>query len=161
MKENIKKIFLDLVSQFRKNLLLHLDKYSFKSYNLKDVYLLAERFYSLIPPMSGVIKYLFLSAIIFSYVTLYCITVEQHSLAFFFRCTTRGLFCLGVLLQYKVEYRIFKQNLSSFTSEEQIVLIHLLKIKGLYRAVFILFSFFLFVCFIEYFIKLSELKITK
>ena len=104
---------------------------------------MAKEFYQLIPPMSRVVKYLFLAAVIFSCVTLYCTAVEQHLLVLVFRRITRGLFCLGVLLQYQVEYRIFQQNLSSFTSEEQIVLIHLIKIKGLYRAIFLLFSFFL------------------
>ncbi len=158
--EVLKSFFLDSRNKLRLIILNNLSRYSFKSHNLKDVYLLAERFYKLSSAISLPIYSLFLFAGIFSTATFYCMSLEQdYHIILVLRGIARGFFCLGVWCQYRVDVRIFKENLAAFTGSEQLILKNLILIKGVYRITFILLNFFIIIIFIQFSIEFSKLKI--
>ena len=136
------KFLKKLYKKSRVLLLVNLNRYTINSYNLKNIYLTAEKFYTLVPSLKVEVIFLFIFAGLFNTLSAYFLATSQIQISIILKVISRLFFIIGAYFIYKNENLCLVKNQNIFNSLEFIFLKKFIVISFIYKNVVILLLFF-------------------
>ena len=141
------KFLITIKKKFRKIVLNKLHPYSIKNKNLKDLYLLIEKFQLLIPKIELYVNIWFILSGVFGILIIYCIYTNQVYAIYWLKFFSKIFLFVGVGLKSYSDYICLKLNVKKFTDQEFNILKKFLFVKYFFRGLLVVIGFILFIQF--------------